>query len=78
MRFFPSAATRRSRLLIAGTSLLVLSGLVTGFAVWPSDTPEPVFVMADPKPIKRLPVDPGGMVIPFQGFSIWSVLEAGR
>jgi hypothetical protein len=78
MWFSRSAATRRSRLLIAGPSLLALSGLVTGFAVWPSDTPEPVFVKADTSPIKRSPDAPGGMEIPFQDFEIWSILEAGR
>jgi hypothetical protein len=61
-----------------GAAQSVLSALMTRFAVWPSDTPSQITVVkADPKLIKRRPVDLGGMDIPFQGFSIWSVLEGG-
>jgi hypothetical protein len=69
---------------IAGLAIVAIPVLVSFFLVSseifsPNGTHDQIPVIkADLKPIKRRPVDPGGMDIPFQGFSIWSVLEAGR
>jgi hypothetical protein len=69
---------------IAGVAIVAIPVLVSFVLVSsemfsPNDTHDQMPVIkADLKPIKRRPVDPGGMEIPFQDFEIWSVLEGGR
>ena len=35
----------------------------------------PVFIKADPAPIKTRPADPGGMIIPFQDLLVWELIR---
>jgi len=65
--------------VIAGTLVLALFALTDSEMSWSDDSEDQIpLVKADPALIKRRPVDPGGMKIPFQNFEIWSILEGGR
>lgn len=74
-----SLNARITGMAIVTVFILIVFVLLSNEMFSPKDTHDQIpIVKADLKPIKRRPVDPGGMDIPFQGFSIWSSLEAGR
>lgn len=72
-------STKISGGVIAATLVLALFALTDSEMFWSDDSEDQIpLVKADPTPIKRRPVDPGGMEIPFQNFEIWSILEGER